>query len=301
MFDLKTLKAFIKGGLTYIPGVMSLLNKSKEDTRHSCAQAGFCYTLWLSLLCFLKENEVKTNFFSVGEIGTGGSLGVAFCALLSGCEKFYALEVDQSFDKNLNLSLLDEIVLLFKNKASISSEYNQLNIKASSLDYPADIITQNFLSEEFINEIRNEILNGFENSKRIILIKNWEQQPSLNIDFIFSRAVMEHVSSPNDIYRAINPHLISNSYTLHDIELHSHGLSKKINGHYSISPLIWKIIHGKRPYFLNRWRTANHTDSITANNFVIVKTEENFRNVKEKEDNIPYGVVLLAKKKQRIV
>lgn len=99
-----------------------------------------------------------------------------------------------------------------------------------------------------------------------------------------------------DIYRAINRHLISNSYTLHDIELYSHGLSKKINGHYSISPLIWKIIHGKRSYFLNRWQTANHTDSITANNFVIVKTEENFRNVKEKEENIPYGLVLLARK-----
>ncbi|MCX6327518.1 MAG: hypothetical protein NT144_12850, partial [Bacteroidia bacterium] len=97
----------------------------------------------------------------------------------------------------------------------------------NNLDYPYDLIKPLFLEDNIIEEIRNDIITGFKNSRRVKIIKNWELQPSLNLDFIFSRAVMEHVTTPGSIYKCVSNQLKVDSFMFHDIEFHSHGLTKK--------------------------------------------------------------------------
>lgn len=297
MFDKRIIKSFLKGLLTYIPGVAFILNRKKSTSKHSGTQAEFCYTLWLSILVFLKENGIQANFKEIGEIGSGGSLGVGICALLSGCDKYTALEVDAIFNTDQNLKLLDEIILLFRNKTRISNKYSQLNLKITNYEYPENSIQPLFLQENRITEIKNEIINGFRNSNRITIVTNWELKPSLNLDFIFSRAVIEHVKAPDIVYKGISNHLKKSAFMFHDIEFHSHGITTTKNGHNAIPDYIWTIIFGKRSYFLNRWQIKDHYTSINNNGFEIIKKEENYINNSDNSEKILHGSVVLAKKR----
>jgi hypothetical protein len=296
MADIKLIKAIVKGLSTFIPGVSYFLDKMKSNSKNSGTKAEFCYTLWLSILVLFKENGLHPNLAKISEIGSGGSLGVGLCALLSGSEKYYAMETDQEFNKCQNLKLLDEIVLLFKNKTRISEKYNQLNIKVNNLEYPEDIIKPAYLQENNIEEIRNDILNGFRNSKRIFIIPNWEKQATLKVDLIFSRAVMEHVLSPGNVYSKIASLLKKGSYMFHDIEFHSHGITEDVVGHYLIPDYLWKIIFGRREYFLNRWHAKDHFISILSNSFEIIKTQEKYMNMPKRDEDMLVGAIVLAKK-----
>lgn len=296
MFDVKIIKALIKGLMTYIPGIAPIIDKKKLSTRHSGAQAEFCYTLWLSILTLFSDKGIQHKFSAIGEIGNGGSLGVGICALLTGCEKYYSLEIDHILDKNLNLNILDELVVLFKNKTCISDKYKKLNIKANSYEYPESLIEPLFLNEKFIEEIRADIINEFKNSKRLMIVKNWHSHSALNLDFIFSRAVMEHVLLPKNVYFGSATHLKVGSFMFHDIEFHSHGITKRIDGHFLIPGNLWKIIFGKRLYFLNRWSLNEHLTCITNNGFKIIQVEENYTNDSNTPEKILYGAIVLAKR-----
>ncbi len=289
MVDAQVFKALLKGLLTFVPGATRILDKKKEKSRHSGSQAEFCYALWLSMLRQFEENGIQPKLDFVGEIGTGGSLGVGICALLTGSQRYCALEIGQSFDKKLNLNILDDLILLFQNRSKIPDNFQQLNIKAKNLDFPDHLIEPTFLNNDLIAEIRNDIENGYTTQKRISIVKNWESQPSLNLDFIFSRAVMEHVTDPAAVYSAAAKHLSLDSFMLHDIEFHSHGLTIKIDGHYQIHPFLWKIIVGKRPFFLNRWQLPDHLNAMKRNGFEITETKMNYF-----EDSIATGKVLIG-------
>jgi len=297
MADIQLLKALGKGLLTYVPGVTAILEKRNGKSRHSGSQAQFCYTLWLSILRLLEENGIQANMDSVGEIGTGGSLGVGFCAILTGCTKFYALEINQDFDKRTNLKLLDDIVLLFRHRSKISDKFKQLNIKTKNPDFPDDLIKPMFTNSDLIDEIRNDIASGFTTQKRISIIKNWECQTSSNLDFIFSRAVMEHVANPAKVYNSISKQISVNSYMFHDIEFHSHGLTKNIDGHFQLHPFLWNIIVGKRPFFLNRWKLDDHLRAISQNSFEIIDTKKNYFDDSMATGKVLIGVTVLAKKR----
>jgi hypothetical protein len=298
MVDTKIIKWIAKGLLTYIPGVAYILDKKKRTSKHSGVHAEFCYNLWLSILVLLKENGIHPNLRNIGEIGSGGSVGVGICALLTGSEKYYALEIDDLLNIDQNLKIFDDLILLFKNSTRISDKYKQINIRINNLEYPEDIIDPLFLQDKNITEIRNDILNGFKNSGRIRIIRNWETHPALNLNFIFSRAVMEHVAAPASVYKGIRNHLNPGSLMFHDIEYHSHGLTNKIDGHFFVPEYLWKIIYGKRKYFLNRWSNENHCNCIIDNGFQILKTQETFVSHSVKDEKTLYGAIIIAQKRE---
>lgn len=294
MIDKKKIKSIIKGAITFVPFVNLYLNKKKSKTKYSGSNAEFCYSLWLSMLVHFDENNFKPTLKKIGEIGNGGSLGVGICALLTGTEEYFSFELNNYIDREQNLRLLDEIVTLFKNQKEIK-KYEQLNIKINNYKYPSNLISQLNIDETFINEIKTEIENKFENSKRIKIINNYTTQ-NTEIDFVFSRAVMEHVLNPETIYRFISENIKTSTSMFHDIEFHSHNVTNNINGHYKISKFIWKIIFGNRKYFLNRWDLTKHLNSIKENNFEIIKVAENYKKINNQEE-VCIGTTIIAKRK----
>lgn len=296
MIDIKLVKAILKGMVTFIPGVSYLLKKKKTKSKHSASNAEFCYSLWLSILVYFNENGIKPNLKRIGEIGSGGSIGIGICALLTGSEKYYALEIENVYDKENNLKLLDEIVLLLKNKTPISDKFKQINIKIDSREFPEDLIKPIYFNESILSDIKTDLLTSCKRYQKLKIIKKWENVNTLNLDFIFSRAVMEHVTNPNDVYKGIAFHLNEKSYMFHDIEFHSHGITKKSYGHFFIPNILWKIIYGKRDYFLNRWDFKKHLSAMIENGFEIVKTRKTLINIEAKDEQVLYGATVLAKK-----
>ncbi len=89
--------------------------------------------------------------------------------------------------------------------------------------------------DQLLKRLKQDLRNKLVDSDLIFLVNNWEIQNPLNITFAFSRAVMEHVNNPHIIYRSLNNHLSNGSIMLHDIEFHSHGVTKTLNGHLQIT------------------------------------------------------------------
>jgi hypothetical protein len=293
MADFKLVKAVVKGLLTFVPGVNSLLEKRKSNSMHSCSDAEFCYSLWLRLLVYLKENGINASLKKIGEIGNGGSLGVGFCALLTGSHTYYSLQIDDKIRITRNQKLLEDIIHLFRNRTPISKKFSQINIPVNNYAFPEDLINNDF-AEVMAQRIKLDLKNNFARSELIKIIDKWENAQSLGLDFIFSRAVMEHVSNPYKVYKSVRSHLNYSSYMLHDIELHSHDITDNPDGHYDISSLLWSVIYGKRSYFLNRWNLQKHMDTIRELNFTIIKTDKILYKSKENKAAIIYGACISA-------
>ncbi len=275
MADIKLAKALIKGLITFLPGIGMLLGKKKSKSTHSCSDPLFCYNLWLRILIYLKENNIENCSCRLGEIGNGGSFGTGICALLTGAGEYFALEIEEKLNVQQNIILLEAIVDLLKQKTPLS-ENSKINIPLKDYIFPEDLIIPNFNDDRFVDRLRNEIAAGFKNSSRIHLVKGWQNYPSLKLDMVFSRAVMEHVSNPASVYESAMKHLKNKSFMLHDIELHSHGITSNPDGHYKIPAFIWNLIFGRRKYFLNKWSLEDHTREIKNQGFKLLDVKENY-------------------------
>lgn len=294
MIDFRLLKSLIKGILTFIPGVNAILRLRKIKSEHSCSDAYFCYNLWLRIIVSLNEKGFGEQLSRIGEIGNGRSLGVGLCALLSGSKEYFSFEIDNTFDSELNIKLLDDLIVLFRRKTPISDQL-RININVNNLEYPDKIIKQKYLDNYFVEEIRKDILSGPERMKIIHIINDWQNYSSLGLNLIFSRAVMEHVANPSDVYQSAVFHLVEDGIMIHDIELHSHGITTIPDGHYDIPDCFWRIIFGKREYFLNRWNLCDHIDEIRKLNCQILATELKSFNYKSGRQ-ILTGASLIVKK-----
>lgn len=265
--DTKKLKAIFKGILTFIPLVHHISQKIKK-TKHSSSNAEFCYNLWLRILIQLEDKHVTVKLNKIGELGSGGSFGVGICALLTGAQHYFALEIEKNADIQLNLKLLEELLVLFNNKTPLK-EYSTINIEVPDLSFPEHLIKPNYTDQEFVNEIKNGILSNFKAGK-VTVLDNWLNEPPVKLDFIFSRAVMEHVNDPSSVYRGMKSFLKEKAIVLHDIEFHSHGITNTINGHFAIPRFQWFLIQGRRKYFQNRWTLDAHVNELVLNKFRIL-------------------------------
>lgn len=294
MGDRKLWLSLIKGILTYVPGIGAYIEKKKEKSHHSGSDANFAFSLWFSIMILLKEKSINVDYSKIGEVGNGGSLGVAFCALLAGSKEYYSFELRTHISLNEQKKMLHNIYRLLKEKTAIK-RYSNLNIPIDNNSFPDTLIqTTSFEQERIYSELLIDIDNKLTNSKYIKLIPDWEKQNSLNLSFIYSRAVMEHVNCPANVYDSIAKHLKHGGHTFHDIELHSHGITDSMNGHIKIPNYLWILIHGNRKYFLNRYKWNDHIKSLQDKGLVLqfavpnLTIQNNYRQI--------FGGVLLAKK-----
>jgi hypothetical protein len=232
----------------------------------------------------------------VGELGTAGSLGLGLCALLTGAKKYYALEIEVLYDIPRNLALLDELIDLFKRNAPLSAEFSQINIPITDYSYPVQLVEPRYLDGEYVKCLRNELqLLPYGKTEHIFIISDWSKLDSVKFGFIFSRAVMEHVKCPTEIYSGIWNYLKNGGVMVHDIELHSHGITSNPIGHLKINSVLWKIIQGNRAYSLNRFTLQNHIEAIEKK-FTIIDIRKNYKKFQDTDEHYLAGATILARK-----
>ena len=290
--------SILRGLISYIPYSYFFYKKLKKEGAHSSSNARFCYSLWLRILVTLYNHNHFDRVSNIAELGSSSSLGVGLAALLTGTQSYTALEIVRSEMLERNIRIFDELVELFKNKEDIpdDQEYPKINIKLISYKFPNHIFTKevhtNLLKEERLQSLRESIQN-YEKSdqinNKIKYIVPWEKSLKRlegNFSFIFSRAVMEHITDYKGIYNKLMLCLKPEGIMFHDIEYHCHKTSKYWNGHWCYPSFLWKLVKGERPFVINRATHSTHCRFLKSCNLNLIHEDRNKRESKLEIKNL---------------
>jgi hypothetical protein len=269
------LKQLIYGIASFVPGINQLGAKGTGGTD----SARYCYSVWLRHLVMAEKNGLNSYPKVVAELGPGDSLGIGLAALISGCDKCFALDVVEHSNSERNILIFDKLVTLYKNKEPIPGDNEWPKVKPLLEDYrfPSDILDesrlQNALESSRIERIRNSIGDCYNNDSMIQYKVPWYEAniiESETVDMIYSQAVLEHVVDLRNTYNAQFAWLKATGYISHTIDFKCHGIADEWNGHWAYSDIMWKLLKGKRPYLLNREPHSTHIELMENSGFKII-------------------------------
>jgi SAM-dependent methyltransferase len=203
---------------------------------------------------------------TMGELGPGDSIGVGLAALLSGVQRYVALDAFAHADPARNLRVFDQLVELFRRRAPIPGRdvFPEMALDLPDTAFPLDLIgeqaLQTALAEDRIAWLR-EIIAGRPAPEVLDYRAPWgcvSGTDEASIDFLLSNAVMEHVTDLEGAYQAMSRWLRPGGIASNQIDFRSHGLFHAWDGHWACPDWLWRLFMGRRPYLLNREPLSTH-------------------------------------------
>jgi SAM-dependent methyltransferase len=246
--------------------------------------ARYCYSVWLRHLTIASQHGLSTRFSTFAELGPGNSLGTGLAGLLSGADKYYALDIVPFTTSEENVRVLGELVSLFEQRPDIpdEQEFPRVRPNLGSYKFPHALLPgsrlEKSLSPDRIRAIKEALVHIErapvpENPIQIWYLVPWDESTIVadgSVDMIFSQAVLEFVAHPKDVYAIFYRWLRPGGWMSHQIDFGCHGSAAKWNGHWAYSDLTWKIIKGRKKIFPNRLPHSAHLDLQKETGFEIV-------------------------------
>lgn len=264
---------YIRDGLAY------KYEHADLETGGSC-DARYCYSVWMRHLIHfyeLKRAIPKT----IAEFGPGDTIGTGIIALLTGVEEYYALDFTYYVGMKKIEKVFDQLLEMISCKSDIpnDAEFPNCTPKLKSYSFPDHILTdeilEQYLNKERIDKIRMCIRKvKYDKDSEMIhyLAPWWERDISgIQCDMVFSQAVLEHIDRYEDAHKRISDMAKPGAVISHDIDFDCHGCADKWNGHWRYGKVIWKLIYGSRPWFLNRAPLSSHIREMQKSGVKIVK------------------------------
>jgi hypothetical protein len=258
-------RSLIVGIATYIPGLRHLTGRKTGGT--VCAR--YCYAVWLRHLSMLQRSALPTAFETVAELGPGDSLGIGLAALLSGAQRYLALDVVRYADNTRNLQIFEELIALFRHRTPIPDEveFPLVRPQLQSYAFPGDILTSARL-DVALNPKRLDLIRVAINNPAIsargggpvCYIAPWEPSVIENstVDLLFSQTVLEFPCDLRRLYAEMCRWLKPGGIMSHEIDFKSVGITEEWNGHWSCSDGFWRLAAGRRRHRLNREPHSTH-------------------------------------------
>jgi hypothetical protein len=270
------LQPLIKGIISYVPGSEYIIRKRGTRGRNL---AEYSYGVWLKHITLLNQFTRKIIPRSLGELGPGDSIAVGLAALISGVEKYTAMDVVKYVDIRSNLKIFNQLIDLFRSRAARPTKgWPDFDRYLNESLFPDHIFTEDLLnrtlSESWTDDIRHAIryYGDYDENCPVNYIAPFNDTSIIageSVDMILSHSVMEHVNDLNECYQFMHYWLKKNGVITHQIDYRSHGTSRIWNGYRAYPEYIWKIIVGKRPYLINRHPHSVHMRSMIQNGFDI--------------------------------
>ncbi len=268
------IKAVLSGLATYIPGYNYM--RATGGT----GSARYCYSVWLRHLVhahrFFRQGSVPGV---VAELGPGDSIGSGLAALLSGAEKYFALDIVRYSDLQSNLEVFDELVRLFDDRAPIPGrdEFPAVYPELENYAFPHELLSDEILNVALdtarVADIRSSIEQVGNAGSRIQYVVPWADPAVIvedSVDMIYSQAVLEHIDDLATVYAAMRRWLKPHGLMTHQIDYGCHGKADTWNGHFTYSDPAWKLVVGRRPYLLNRIPHSEQMRQMQENGFEVV-------------------------------
>lgn len=266
----------IKGLASFIPGVHATFARSCSGGTDS---ARYCYSVWLRHLVMAYENGLSTNPGVVAELGPGDSIGTGLAALISGAELYHALDAVEYANIEQNIEIFDQLVELFRKREDIPAEeeFPEVRPRLVSYRFPHQVLTEENLRHSLdvkrLDGIRQAVATAGSKDSCIryqVPLDNTSVIEDGSIDEVFSQAVLEHVDDLPLVYDSMYRWLKPGGFMSHTIDFDCHHTSRDWNGHWTYSDFTWKLIRGRRPYFINRKPYPRHRELMESPRFSLV-------------------------------
>jgi hypothetical protein len=308
------------------PIIKGIIKKILIHRKFSASTSGsdsghYCYSVWLRHLIHAHKAGYQVRGSTIAELGPGDSLGIGLAALISGANKYYAMDVYKYWDIERNLRIFDNIVELFTKKMPIpdQSEFPKVFPVLDDYSFPGYILTDELLQEmlapERIKMLREELLHiDSGNNIHIRYFIPWDQLENIDhgtVDYFFSQAVLEYVDDLERSYRKFNKWLKRGGLMTHCIDFSAHGITPTWNGHWTFSDAEWKLAHGNNQILLNRAPKSEHIRLMEKNYFSILGSKDKIIETRigphhfhkkyahlTKEDSITFASFIIAQKNE---
>lgn len=270
-------RAFAAGLASFLPGLNRFTNRGSGGTD----SARYCYSVWLRHLVRAHQSGLSTDPRCVAELGPGDSLGIGLAAVLSGADRYIALDVKAHANTERNVKVFDELVRLFRDRTPIPDdhEWPLTQPKLRAYAFPTHILKPDrleaALSESRLCHIRNAIA-GNAGPVSVAYRAPWTDPSAIEsgcVDFFLSQAVLEHVEDLETTYAAMRTWMKPGASMSHSIDFWCHGLTWAWNGHWMVGDLTWRVVRGTRRYLINRQPLSTHVDLLRKYGFETVCIE----------------------------
>jgi hypothetical protein len=236
----------------------------------------------------LHASALPTKFETAVELGPGDSLGIGLAAILSGAERYLAVDAIRYADNSLNLQIFEELIALFRAQAPIpdDAEFPRVQPSLPSYAFPADVLTSArldaALSPKRLDLIRACISNPPRTARAeapVCYIVPWEPGVirDASVDLVLSQSVLEYPCDLAGIYSEMRRWLKPGGVMSHEIDFKSMGLTTEWNGHWSCSDAVWRLAAGRRRNRLNREPHSTHIALVEKMGCRIVRDERIIR------------------------
>jgi SAM-dependent methyltransferase len=228
--------------------------------------AQYCYSVYLRHLVIADRHRLATAPHTVVELGPGDSIGIGLMALLTGAERYYALDTVRHASTERNLVVFDELIKLLMAQAPIpfGGEFTDILPTLEDYSFPEKILGEarltQALSPNRLKRLREHLASDLSADPICYLapMGRMNEVPSGSVDLIISQAVLEHVDHLEDIYAECFRSLKPGGFMSHQIDLRCHETAPEWNGHWKYSELTWRLMRGGRPWFINRQPCSMH-------------------------------------------
>jgi glycosyltransferase involved in cell wall biosynthesis/SAM-dependent methyltransferase len=203
---------------------------------------------------------------SVVELGPGDSLGIGLMAILTGSERYIAIDAVRHASPGTNLAVFNELVNLLKSRApipvdnecaAIRPELNDYNFPHALFDDASLALS---LAPARLEKLKQLLLSAGEGGaiQYFAPFGGMSTIKPESIDWIFSQAVLEHLDNLNETYQHCYRVLKPKGVMTHQIDYQCHETAPEWNGHWKYPRWLWALMRGRRPWFVNRLPHSSH-------------------------------------------
>lgn len=228
--------------------------------------ARYCYSVFMRHRVIAARHGLVSAPRTVLELGPGDSLGIGLMAVLTGSERYIAIDAVRHASLEVNLAVFEELVDLLMHRTPIPDEGECEVIRPvlSRYGFPHDIFDETSLrlalSPERLTRIRQGLITEEKRGTIEYLAPYGEMSgiDSGSVDWIFSQAVLEHVDDLPETYHECFRCLKTDGLMSHQIDYQCHETAEEWNGHWKYPEWFWGVMRGCRPWFVNRQPHSAH-------------------------------------------
>ena len=273
-----------KGLLSWVPGVQSRFYDQRAA--HGTGSPAYCYGVWLKHYTLLAANGIGQVPASILELGPGESIGTGVAALLCGAERYVAIDAVPHMKPDANVAHFHELVRLLRTRAPrtrggipvLDPYLDELGFPSSAL--PAAHL-EGTMEPQRLRRIEQAVRHiGRTDPGAMIRYCTWAApQPVADgsVDLVMSHVVLQHIDDLPAAFANCARWLRPGGWMSHQVDCTSLGTAVEWNGHLAYGELTWRMIRGRRPYFVNRQPIAEYVPMLEEAGFDVLEMQRGRR------------------------